>query len=183
MLKNGHLDGMAFISKPLRRSALLTALAEAISGQKETHQPPIVKSNIPHDLSQELPLRILLVEDNAVNQKVAVKILGRMGYRVDVAGNGLEALAALRARSYDVLLMDIQMPQMDGLETTRHIHRDWSEDDRPYIIALTANAMQEDQDKCLAVGMNDYIRKPLQITALEQALWRAYDSIRARLTV
>lgn len=126
------------------------------------------------ELAEVLPLNILLAEDNVVNQKVASKILARLGYQVDIAGNGLEVLSALRDRQYDVILMDVQMPQLDGIETTKRLLE--MEGDRPYIIALTANAMASDRLLCLAAGMNDYISKPINVNSLVEALWRSQEA-------
>jgi CheY-like chemotaxis protein len=115
-------------------------------------------------------MRILLAEDNAVNQKLALLLLKRMGYRADVAANGLEVLEALQRQNYDVILMDVQMPDMDGLEASRIIVKEWSLEQRPRIIAMTANAMQGDREECLAAGMDDYLTKPIQVTALQEVL-------------
>jgi CheY-like chemotaxis protein/HPt (histidine-containing phosphotransfer) domain-containing protein len=123
-------------------------------------------------MAQRLPLRILLAEDNAVNQKVALAILGRMGYRADVAGNGLEAIEALRRQVYDLVLMDVQMPEMDGLEAARRICQEWPQDKRPRLIAMTAGAMEGDREKCLEAGMDDYISKPVKVEALQAGLER-----------
>jgi len=123
-------------------------------------------------MGERLPLSILLAEDNAVNQKLALRILQRLGYRADVAGNGLEVLQALQRQKYDVVLMDVQMPEMDGLEATRQILQRWPEGKRPRIIAMTANVMKEDQDACAAAGMDDYLSKPIQVDALMAALSR-----------
>ena len=120
-------------------------------------------------LGQRLPLKILLAEDNAVNQKLALRMLERMGYRADVAASGLEVLQALQRQPYDLVLMDMQMPEMDGLEATRQIVKEWKEA-RPRIIAMTANAMQEDREACLAAGMDDYISKPVQVADLQNAI-------------
>jgi CheY-like chemotaxis protein len=117
-------------------------------------------------------LRILLAEDNAVNQKLTLLLLKRMGYRADVAANGLEVLEALQRQHYDVILMDVQMPDMDGLEASRIIGKEWSPEQRPRIIAMTANAMQGDREECLAAGMDDYLTKPIQVTTLQEALER-----------
>jgi PAS domain S-box-containing protein len=119
---------------------------------------------------QHYPLRILLAEDNAINQKVALSLLERIGYRADVAANGLEVLEALRLQLYDVVLMDVQMPEMDGIEATRHIRQSWSPHRQPAIIAMTAHAMQEDRQKCLDAGMDDYLVKPVRIQELVNAL-------------
>jgi signal transduction histidine kinase/HPt (histidine-containing phosphotransfer) domain-containing protein/ActR/RegA family two-component response regulator len=124
------------------------------------------------ELASRRPLRILLAEDNTINQKVALRILERMGYKADVAGNGLETLEALHRQRYDVILMDVHMPEMDGLEATRRICRQWPGEKRPWIIAMTANAMESDREQCLAAGMNDYVSKPVQIGDLQAALER-----------
>ena len=119
---------------------------------------------------------VLLAEDNAVNQKVALMMLRKLGYRADVAANGLEVLAAIKRQRYDIILMDVQMPEMDGLEATRKIvelHPDPSA--RPWIVAVTANAMQGDRERCLAAGMDDYISKPINRDKLEAAMLRAKD--------
>src|SRR5204863_4791077 len=110
----------------------------------------------------------------------ALRLLARMGYRADVAGNGLEVLEALQRQSYDVILMDVQMPEMDGLETTRAIHKDLPPKQRPRIIAMTANAMQGDREECLAAGMDDYLTKPIQVKALQEALERAGLGVKRR---
>ena len=116
------------------------------------------------------PLRILLAEDNVVNQKLALRLLQQMGYRADVAANGIEAIECLERQPYDVVLMDVQMPEMDGLEATRRIMQRWSRPHRPRIIAITANAMQGDRELCLAAGMDDYITKPIRVDELVEAL-------------
>jgi CheY-like chemotaxis protein len=129
------------------------------------------------------PLRILVAEDNAVNQKLALRLLEQMGYRADVAANGLEAVAAVERQTYDLVLMDVQMPEMDGFEASREITRRWPGDERPRIVAMTANAMQGDRELCLAAGMDDYMSKPLRVeelvAALERSGARAPDPIRA----
>src|SRR5262249_19440169 len=117
-----------------------------------------------------VPLRILLAEDNAINQKVALCLLERLGYGADVVGDGRQALARLDHAAYDVVLMDVQMPEMDGLEASRAICARWAANERPRIIAMTAEAMQGDRDKCLAAGMDDYIVKPVTLDRLAVAL-------------
>ncbi len=128
------------------------------------------ESRFDSTLASRIPLRILLAEDNVVNQKLALKILERMGYRADVAGNGLEVVESLIRQNYDLVFMDIQMPEMDGLEATRTIRRDLPADRQPHIIAMTANAMQGDREMCLAAGMNDYVSKPIKVAELQRAL-------------
>ncbi len=119
------------------------------------------------------PMRILLAEDNSVNQKVALLLLERLGYKADLAANGLEVLAALRHQDYDVILMDVQMPEMDGLETARRIAADPPRGQRPHIIAITANVLRADREACLAAGMEDYLSKPILLEDLRAALLRA----------
>ena len=123
-------------------------------------------------MAQRLPLRILLAEDNVVNQKLALRLLSQMGYRADVAANGREAIQALECQSYDVILMDVQMSEMDGLEATRQICRRWGSEAKPRIIAMTANAMQGDRELCLATGMDDYVSKPIRVEEFMRALGR-----------
>jgi CheY-like chemotaxis protein len=118
------------------------------------------------------PLRILLAEDNSVNQRVALLLLERLGYKADLAANGIEVLAALRRQDYDVILMDVQMPEMDGLETARRITADPPRGKRPHIIAITANVLRADRDACLAAGMEDYLSKPILLEDLRAALLR-----------
>jgi len=117
-------------------------------------------------------LRILLAEDNVVNQKLALRLLAQMGYRADLAANGLEVIDALDRQPYDVVLMDVQMPELDGFEASREIHRRWPGARRPRIVAMTANAMQGDRELCAAAGMDDYVAKPIRVAELVAALER-----------
>jgi signal transduction histidine kinase/DNA-binding response OmpR family regulator len=161
----------AYLTKPLKSSHLFDVLAGIFAG-KAVHVPQVVatKPQLDPGMATRLPLRILLAEDNAVNQKLALRLLGQMGYRADVAGNGLEALEALERQHYDVVLMDVQMPEMDGLEASRQICLRWSRLERPRLIAMTANAMQGDRELCLAAGMDAYISKPIHVDELVEAL-------------
>ena len=119
------------------------------------------------------PLRILLAEDNVVNQKLAMRLLSQMGYRADLASNGVEAIECVARQTYDVVLMDVQMPEMDGLQASREINKRWpAAAARPRIVAMTANAMQGDREECLAAGMDDYVTKPIRVDALIEALTR-----------
>ena len=127
-------------------------------------------SKIDPQMAAHHPLRILLAEDNVVNQKLALRILQQMGYRADLASNGLEAIESVRRQIYDVVLMDVQMPEMDGLEASRRITAKWPAGQRPRIVAMTANAMQGDREQCLAAGMDDYVTKPIRVDALVAAL-------------
>ncbi len=128
-------------------------------------------------LALTLPLKILLAEDDRVNQQVALLLLDQLGYRADAVSNGVEVLKSLRRQSYDVVLMDIQMPEMDGLTATRQICQEWPLEQRPRIIGLTAYATQEYWERCLLVGMDDYISKPIQVTKLAQALSQCHPRI------
>lgn len=162
-----------YITKPIKQSQLYNVLLEATLDPYLKHNL-LTSTSVPADtqLAEYLPLRILLAEDNATNQKVATHLLQRLGYRADIASNGLEVLEALRRQSYDVIFMDLQMPEMDGFTTTQAIHREWSPTECPRIIAMTANAMQGDREECLRVGMDDYISKPVQVKELARALSR-----------
>jgi CheY-like chemotaxis protein len=123
------------------------------------------------------PLDILVVEDNAVNQKLALRMLARMGYQADLAANGREALQAVERRSYDLVLMDVQMPEMDGLEATREIVARIPQAQRPWIVAMTANAMDSDRQRCMDAGMNAYIAKPIQVEELVAAVLATPNSV------
>jgi CheY-like chemotaxis protein len=160
----------AFLTKPVKAAQLFDTLARLLG--LAPAQVVAAKVSIDRELGIRYPLRILLAEDNVVNQKVALKMLERMGYRADVAANGCEAVQALERQLYDVVLMDVQMPEMDGVEATTKI-RDRLGENRPWIIALTANALEGDRERYLGVGMDDYISKPLRIEALASALTHA----------
>ncbi len=164
----------AFLNKPIKQSQLYNVLIQALGGQPIRVRPQDTRQagdtqRIPQ-LAEQFPLRILLAEDNVVNQKIALLLLQRIGYRADMAANGLEVLQALRRQPYDVVLMDIHMPEMDGLAATRCICQEWSQSQRPRVIAVTANAMQGDRQICLDAGMDDYISKPIQVEELTQVL-------------
>jgi CheY-like chemotaxis protein/HPt (histidine-containing phosphotransfer) domain-containing protein len=159
------------LAKPVKASQLYNALVKALAGhaqQPEAGEPVPEGGKAPTS-----SLRILLAEDNAVNQKVALRLLDQLGYRADVASDGLEALEALERRPYDVVLMDVQMPELDGLDASRRICGRWPADVRPRIIAMTANAMPEDREACFAAGMHDYLAKPIRPNELAEALSRA----------
>ncbi|MGK7874058.1 MAG: response regulator [Xenococcaceae cyanobacterium] len=143
------------------------ALAQTAKSEQTSDSKP---RKLDPDLAQKQPLRILLAEDNLLNQKVTLHLLKRLGYRVDVANNGQEVLLSLRRQSYDVILMDVKMPVMDGLEATRRICEEWPEASRPRIIAMTANAMPEHREECLAAGMDDYISKPFRVETIVKTL-------------
>jgi signal transduction histidine kinase/CheY-like chemotaxis protein len=158
------------LAKPVKASQLYNALLQALAEQVQ----PAVEELVPESGTQaRSSLRILLAEDNAVNQRVALRLLDQLGYGADVASNGLEALTALERQPYDVVLMDVQMPELDGLDASRRIVELWPAGSRPRIIAMTANAMPEDRAACLAAGMDDYVAKPIRPNELRVALGRA----------
>jgi CheY-like chemotaxis protein len=162
------LNFAAMLSKPVKQAqpqrTLLMILAQAPDAAV------IIRERYDRTLAQRMPLRILLAEDNVVNQKVALSMLARLGYRADVVANGEEALLAATPVSYDTILMDVQMPEMDGLEATRRITATLPAHKRPYIIAMTAHALMGNEEKCLAAGMDAYISKPVQVEKLVEAL-------------
>jgi PAS domain S-box-containing protein len=160
----------AQLSKPFKASQLYNTLVQLLTagGAPEEAVEPATDGK-----RARSALRILLAEDNAMNQKVALRLLERLGYGADVAINGLEAIEALERQPYDVVLMDVQMPELDGLDATRRICERWPEESRPHIIAMTANALPEDREACFAAGMNDYVAKPIRAEELAAALKRA----------
>lgn len=164
-------EGSVFLSKPVKASELYRAFTHFFAGSPAPDRPRSAPTAIQR-LADSLPLRILLAEDNEVNQRVGLRILARLGYRADVAANGFEALQALKRQPYDLVLMDVQMPEMDGLQAARQICETWPPAQRPRIIAMTAHAMQASREECLAAGMDDYISKPVDIDELRAALER-----------
>jgi signal transduction histidine kinase/CheY-like chemotaxis protein len=160
----------AYLSKPLKQSQLFDTLANVFFREKlQEDRRNTDRIRLSPEFAARHPLRILLAEDNAVNQKLALRLLEQMGYRADVASNGIEAIESAARQIYDVILMDVQMPEMDGLEATRQIVAR-SPDSHPRIIGLTANAMQGDREACLAAGMDDYIAKPIRVSELVESL-------------
>lgn len=184
VLTNRHLDrvigwpevSLTYLPKPIKQSQFYQVLQSLFNHQPSPNQPTSIQSSLDATMAKRLPLRILLAEDNTVNQKLALMILERLGYRADVAGNGMEAIAALCRQSYDVILMDVQMPEMDGITATRQIRELSICRTPPRIIAMTANAMQGDREQCLAAGMDDYISKPIRPEELVKALSQCCSS-------
>ncbi|MCB0062106.1 MAG: response regulator, partial [Caldilineaceae bacterium] len=162
---------IAVVTKPIHSSQLHDALITVIYGELVEHLRAPVTTAADDSFAMARPLRILLAEDNLVNQRVASGFLAKYGYRADVAANGQEVLDALERQTYDVVFMDINMPEMDGLMATKAI-RQRGDLVQPYIIAMTANAMYEDRKRCLDAGMNDYISKPIRMSELSAALQR-----------
>lgn len=170
-IEAAQVDFAATLNKPIKQFQLQDVLTHILGDRadREMVTPRLKPSN--YDLYQPtFPLRILLAEDNLVNQKVAIHILKRIGYQADIAMNGLEVLELLQHKTYDVILMDLQMPKMDGLEATRRIFAEFPEHRCPTIIAMTANALEGDKQDCLAAGMYDYVTKPVKVEQLALAL-------------
>ena len=156
-----------YLTKPITRSRLFDSLMTVLGELNLLTIRPEITQN---KLGERLPLRILLAEDNPINQIVATSILDEMAYKADVAENGREVIEMLRKKPYHVIFMDMQMPEMDGLEATRRIREEFPADRQPVIIAMTANAMDSGKQECLAAGMNDYISKPILPETVEAAL-------------
>ncbi len=161
----------AFLAKPIRQSHLFDTLVGLLvqDAAPRTVAAP-GKPQLDPAMAARHPLRILLAEDNVVNQKLALRLLQQMGYRADLASNGIEAVESVERQAYDVVLMDVQMPEMDGLEASRQITARWQSAERPRIVAMTANAMQGDREMCIAAGMDDYLTKPIRVERLVEAL-------------
>lgn len=164
------LDFAAFLTKPIKPSYLFETLLSVFTNRPRTVTAKPTAPSLDHNLGERHPLRILLAEDNVVNQKVAVSLLQRMGYRPDVVANGLEVLEALRRQQYDVVLLDMQMPEMDGEEAARQIVKRWPASQRPRLVAMTANALEGDREHYLEVGLDDYVSKPIRVEELKRAL-------------
>jgi PAS domain S-box-containing protein len=171
--RGGEAEAKLFaaqLTKPVKRSQLYHVLNSALNSQPARAGLYSGKAKPDPKMAERLPLRILLAEDNAINQKVAQHTLGRLGYRADVAANGLEVLEAFSRQAYDVVLMDLHMPEMDGSEAAQLLRHRFPEDQQPAIVAVTADAMQGDRERCLQAGMDHYISKPLRIEDLIQVL-------------
>jgi CheY-like chemotaxis protein len=162
------------MTKPVKPSELQSALAQVLGTGGATRERTKIASPIDHHFASRYPLRILVAEDNPVNCKVIVTILERLGYRADAVANGREVLQRLARQPSELVLMDVQMPELDGLEATRRLRARVSIEDPPYVLALTANATKEDYHACIHAGMNDYLSKPVRTDDLMAALARAH---------
>jgi CheY-like chemotaxis protein len=166
----------ASVGKPVKRGSLRDAIAGVLGAPGPgTLRPSADRTGALEESSMatNLPLRILVAEDNLVNQKVVLKMLHRLGYGADVVGNGLEAVEAVSRQAYDVLLLDVQMPVMDGFEATVRLRASPPTTHTPRIVGMTALAMTGDRERCLESGMDDYIAKPIRLDELRHALERA----------
>jgi CheY-like chemotaxis protein len=165
------------VLKPVRHRVLYDSLAIILKQLKGVPllSPPVSAS--PEKRLTLPPMNILIAEDNAINQKLIVRVLKILGEEVDIANNGLEALNAVHKKKYDIVLMDIQMPEMDGYDAAQRIRTDVFKDHQPIIIAMTANALQGDREKCMEVGMNDYMSKPIMIDEVRRIIKKWYETI------
>jgi len=166
-------DFAAWLIKPVRSSQLYNTLTEVFAvdtGSTRDQEKKEAEPEFDPQMGKNHPLRILIAEDNSINQQLALLTLERLGYLADIAGNGLEAVDAVRRQFYDTVLMDVQMPEMDGLEATKQIRREFPPDRQPRIIAMTANALQGDREMCLNAGMDDYVSKPFKVKELVRTL-------------
>jgi CheY-like chemotaxis protein len=170
---DGRLGGASFaarLSKPVRQSQLFDTLVQVLTGRMPDSGEHGPVAAIDPGLADRLPRRILVAEDNAINQKVALRILSRLGYRADVAANGQEAFDAVMRQPYDIVFMDVHMPVMDGLEATRAIRADAPAANQPRIVAMTASAMQADRRNAAESGMDDFVSKPVRVEDLVRAI-------------
>jgi len=156
------------LNKPAKHHVLYKHIIDQLKNVNTAREPHPVKTQFSPDFAKQHPMDILIAEDNYVNQKLAVHILEKMGYKPDVASNGHEVLNSFAKKRYDLVLMDVQMPEMDGLEATQFIRTHMTE--QPVIIAMTANAMSEDREVCLKAGMDDYLSKPMKLAEVISAL-------------
>ena len=161
---------MVRLMKPMKQKELFDALTTALGKIKTTTK--LLRQNKTFDpsLATRLPLKILVAEDNVINQKVFLRLLQQFGYLADLAVDGKQVLEAIERQKYDLVFMDVQMPKMDGLEATRHICERLDPSERPYIVALTANALKEDRERCLAAGMDEYISKPVRAEKIQNSI-------------
>ncbi len=160
-----------YLSKPVKQAQLHDLIVKLFVDLPESKEEnPAAKPVFDFKLSENFPLKILIAEDNIINQKLAIKMFEKFNYKVDIAGNGLEVIELIRLKKYDIIFMDVQMPEMDGLETTNYLVKNIPADSRPKIIAMTANATLEDRNICLEAGMDDYLSKPITAKDIETML-------------
>jgi PAS domain S-box-containing protein len=162
----------AAVPKPVKQDQLFNHIVSALSGARRTGVRKKQTIHAESQLSRVLPLKILLAEDNEINQRLFLHILKQLGYAGRVVSTGSEVLRELELQSYDLIFMDIHMPEMDGLEASRQIVNKWRGEERPTIIALTADAMQGDREKCIEAGMDDYLAKPIRIDDVRMIIER-----------
>ncbi len=168
----GAVGVSLYIYKPIRPAQVFDALVRAVENKPRTDKKSPVTSEFDNTMAGRLPLRLMLADDNIINQKVGVKMLQRLGYRPEVAANGVEALKLLEQQPFDIIFLDVQMPEMDGFEAARRIHAQWPDPRRPRLVAMTGNALKGDREKCLSAGMDDYVAKPVRINELQAVIER-----------
>jgi len=166
---SGDVTPAARVHKPVRQSSLQEEVIRIVGDEGEPAGDDEEKSG-EEEASEAPSERVLLAEDDGVNQKMISTLLDEMGHKTDIAPNGIEALRALREETYDLVLMDVQMPEMDGLEATRRIRSEWPPEEQPYVIALTAAVTEEDRERCKEAGMDAFLSKPVQQEDLTEAL-------------
>ncbi len=164
----------ARLMKPVKQAHLLNALTTALGNAKSSARVSRPPQGADPTMAGRFPLKILVAEDNAINQQVIKRVLLQYGYASDLAVDGREAIGAVKRQRYDVVFMDVQMPEIDGLEATRRICEMLASSERPYIVALTANAMKEDREACVAAGMDDYLSKPIRQPEIKAVLERSH---------
>jgi signal transduction histidine kinase len=174
------IDVAAYLNKPIKASSLHDSLVSIFTNRPAV--TPLTRPQLDTELGVRQPMQILVAEDNPVNQKMLLRILQKLGYAADAVSQGVEALAALHGKHYDLVIMDVQMPDMDGLEATRRIVAEWPAGERPVVVAMTADAMLEDRAQCMAAGMSDFLGKPVELDHLQKTLerWGRYINDRAR---
>jgi len=156
------------LTKPTKHHVLYKHIVDQLKDISVVTEPQKAKTQFSVDFAKQYPMEILIAEDNHVNQKLTVHILNKMGYNPEVACNGHEVLDCVAKKKYDMILMDIQMPEMDGLEATQFIRQHAQE--QPIIVAMTANAMPEDREMCIKAGMDDYLSKPMKLAEVISVL-------------
>ncbi len=166
-----------YLLKPIKQSHLYNTIISIFERRKTEDKYKKREVLIDSKMAESFPLKILLAEDNVINQKVAVRLVQKIGYQIDVANNGAEAIKSLGEIPYDVILMDIQMPVMDGIEATQEICKKWKKEDRPVIIAMTANVLKGNREMCMDAGMDDFISKPVKLNDLISVLEKYSDNV------
>src|SRR5260370_3139685 len=170
------------LMKPIKQADLFNGLTTALGKIKTVTKLLRQNKIFDRSMAARLPLNILIAEDNVVNQKVAIGVLLQFGYQTDLVVSGKEAVEAVERQRYDLLFMDLQMPDMDGLEATRLISSRMSPSERPYIVAMTATAMKQDRELCLSAGMDDLLSKPIRPEEIKAAIERGAKQLSRILT-
>jgi CheY-like chemotaxis protein len=166
----------AVVAKPVKYHVLYSTIISQLKKVDVAHEPHVRGNLFTVEFARQYPIDILIAEDNLINQKLAMRVLTKMGYAPDVAPNGLAALDSLTRKNYGLIFMDVQMPKMDGLEATKRIRLDNIH--QPVIVAMTANAMPEDRGACLAAGMDDYLSKPIKVDEILSAIEKWWKKTR-----